>query len=145
MVPVSILVDADLCRAKSKNTNTVILSCDTAGFGDDLLKEEKTIDDLVNVLKNEIKHVHVFILAFKQTDNRMTYALRSMISLFEKGTKEKIRQILSAGKICQFVTQQISLRKYPYDFKLAIYQVSSLAKNPLFFSVIESIWLFNMN
>lgn len=57
---------------------------DTPGFGDDLLKEEKTIEDLVNVLKNEIRHVHVFVLAFKQTDNRMTYALRSMISLFEK-------------------------------------------------------------
>jgi hypothetical protein len=58
-----------------------------SGFGDDLLKEEKTIADLVNVLKNEIRYVHVFILAFKQTDNRMTYALRSMISLFEKGRR----------------------------------------------------------
>jgi hypothetical protein len=110
MVPVSILFDADLCRAKSNNTKTVFLSCDTAGFGDDLLKEEKTIDDLVNVLKNEIKHVHVFILAFKQTDNRMTYALRSMISLFEKGTKKKIRQILAAVKIRQVVPQQIPVR-----------------------------------
>lgn len=57
---------------------------DTPGFGDDLIKEEKTIEGLVNVLKNDIKHVHVFILAFQQTDNRMTHALRSMISLFEK-------------------------------------------------------------
>jgi hypothetical protein len=48
------------------------------------LKEERTIEDLVNVLKNEIRYVHVFVLAFRQTDNRMTYALRSMISLFEK-------------------------------------------------------------
>ncbi len=38
----------------------------------------------MNVLKNEIRYVHVFVLAFRQTDNRMTYALRSMISLFEK-------------------------------------------------------------
>ena len=26
----------------------------------------------------------MFVIAFKQTDTRMTYALRSMISLFEK-------------------------------------------------------------
>ena len=29
---------------------------DTPGFGDELDKEEKTIDDLVDVLKNEVKY-----------------------------------------------------------------------------------------
>jgi len=57
---------------------------DTPGFGDKLLEEEKTIDGLVKTLRDEIKHIHVFVIAFKQTDNRMTNALRSMISLFEK-------------------------------------------------------------
>ena len=57
---------------------------DTPGFGDQLLEEEKTIENLVTTLRDEIKYVHVFIIAFKQTDNRMTNALRSMISLFEK-------------------------------------------------------------
>jgi len=57
---------------------------DTPGFGDDLIKEEKTIEGLVNVLKNEIKYIHLFVIAFKQQDNRMTYALRSMLSLFQK-------------------------------------------------------------
>jgi len=57
---------------------------DTPGFGDDLLKEEKTIENLVNTLKNEVKYVHLFVIAFRQQDNRMTYALRSMLSLFEK-------------------------------------------------------------
>ncbi|XP_023325475.1 translocase of chloroplast 90, chloroplastic [Eurytemora carolleeae] len=57
---------------------------DTPGFGDDLVKEEKTIENLVSVLKNDIKYVHLFVIAFKQTDNRMTHALRSMLSLFEK-------------------------------------------------------------
>jgi len=57
---------------------------DTPGFGDSLLAEEKTIESLVTTLRDEIKYVHVFIIAFKQTDNRMTNSLRSMISLFEK-------------------------------------------------------------
>jgi len=62
-------------------TVTVI---DTPGFGDLLVEEEKTIESLVATLKDKIKYVHVFIIAFKQTDNRMTNSLRSMISLFEK-------------------------------------------------------------
>ena len=57
---------------------------DTPGFGDKLVEEERTIEKLVTKLRDEIKHVHVFIIAFKQGDNRMTNALRSMISLFEK-------------------------------------------------------------
>ena len=63
------------------NTFTVI---DTPGFGDKLVEEQKTIENLVTTLRDEIKSVHVFIIAFKQTDNRMTNSLRSMISLFEK-------------------------------------------------------------
>jgi len=57
---------------------------DTPGFGDKLLEEEKTIENLVATLRDQVKYVHVFIIAFKQTDNRMTNSLRSMISLFEK-------------------------------------------------------------
>merc|ERR1719500_1538864 len=57
---------------------------DTPGFGDRLLEEEKTIENLVTTLRDQIKYVHVFVIAFKQNDNRMTNSLRSMISLFEK-------------------------------------------------------------
>jgi len=57
---------------------------DTPGFGDKLLEEEKTIENLVTTLRDQIKYVHVFVIAFKQSDNRMTNSLRSMISLFEK-------------------------------------------------------------
>ena len=39
---------------------------------------------LVNILKDEIKFIHAFVIAFKQTDNRMTASLRSMIGLFQK-------------------------------------------------------------
>lgn len=65
-------------------SNTRFTIIDTPGFGDNLIEEEKTIEGLVDVLKNQIKHVHLFVIAFKQTDNRMTYSLRSMIGLFEK-------------------------------------------------------------
>ena len=39
---------------------------------------------LVNMLKDEIKFIHAFVIAFKQSDNRMTASLRSMIGLFQK-------------------------------------------------------------
>merc|ERR1719331_1227516 len=57
---------------------------DTPGFGDRLIEEEKTIESLVQTLRDDIRYINVFVIAFKQTDTRMTYALRSMISLFEK-------------------------------------------------------------
>merc|ERR1719474_1147113 len=66
----------------SSNTRFTII--DTPGFGDKLLEEEKTIENLVTTLRDQIKYVHVFVIAFKQSDNRMTNSLRSMISLFEK-------------------------------------------------------------
>ena len=49
---------------------------DTPGFGNNLVEEEKTIESLVDVLKDEIKYVHAFVIAFKQQDNRMTHSLR---------------------------------------------------------------------
>ena len=57
---------------------------DTPGFGNKLVEEQETIRNLVSTLKDQIKWVHVFVIAFKQTDNRMTNSLRSMIFLFEK-------------------------------------------------------------
>ena len=46
---------------------------DTPGFGNKLVEEEETIEKLVTTLKDEIKYVNVFVIAF-----------RSMISIFEK-------------------------------------------------------------
>ena len=57
---------------------------DTPGFGNDLIEEEKTIERLVNVLKDDLRYIHAFVIAFKQQDNRMTASLRSMIALFQK-------------------------------------------------------------
>ena len=57
-------------------TKPIFTVVDTPGFGNDLVEEEATIDSLVNVLKDEIKYVHAFIICFKQSDNRMTHSLR---------------------------------------------------------------------
>ena len=57
---------------------------DTPGFGDDIENEQNTIEELVDVLKNQVKFVHVFVLAFNGESPRVTFALESMISLFEK-------------------------------------------------------------
>ena len=35
-------------------------------------------------MRDEIRYINVFVIAFKETDKRMTFALRSMISLFKK-------------------------------------------------------------
>ena len=57
---------------------------DTPGFGDSLENEENTIDELVDILKNRVKHVHVFVIAFNGQSPRLTFSLKSMIRLFEK-------------------------------------------------------------
>ena len=48
------------------------------------MKEQETIEKLIDVLKNEIQWIHAFVIVFKQTDNRRADSFISMISLFEK-------------------------------------------------------------
>lgn len=55
-----------------------------AGFGDSLENEESHIDNLVTALRDKIRYIHAFVIAFKQQDNRMSKSLRSMIGLFQK-------------------------------------------------------------
>ncbi len=50
-------------------TNNYFLSF-FAGFGNNLVEEEKTIESLVNVLKDEIKFIHAFVICFKQQVSR---------------------------------------------------------------------------
>ena len=58
---------------------------DTPGFGDKMKNEQKTIDGLVNVLKDEIKYIHAFVITFKGSNTpRLTRELRVMLSIFEK-------------------------------------------------------------
>ena len=65
------------------STNVTII--DTPGFGEKMENEQQTIDTLVNVLKNEIKYIHAFVLTFKGINPpRKTRQLRTMLSIFEK-------------------------------------------------------------
>ena len=58
---------------------------------------------LVNILKDEIKFIHAFVIAFKQTDNRMTASLRSMIGLFQKMFGDQFWKNAILGKISKFL------------------------------------------
>jgi len=48
------------------NSLPIITVIDTPGFGNNLIEEEKTINNMVTYLRDDIKFVHVFIIAFKQ-------------------------------------------------------------------------------
>ena len=66
----------DTGRFLNSTSHDNITVIDTPGFGNNLAEEESTINSLVNVLKDEIKYVHAFIICFKQNDNRMHNSLR---------------------------------------------------------------------
>ena len=56
---------------------------DTPGFGGDLEEEEHTIDGLVNFLREELVYVDAFVIAFKESDSRVTIAYKTMIKLID--------------------------------------------------------------
>jgi len=56
---------------------------DTPGFGVNLEEEEATIDGLVDFLRNELKYVDAFVIAFKQMDNRVTNGFKTMIKIVD--------------------------------------------------------------
>ena len=64
--------------------NPEVTIIDTPGFGSVVADDQETIDNLINTLKDDIKYVHAFFIAFMSTDNRVTNCLQSMIHLFEK-------------------------------------------------------------
>ena len=56
---------------------------DTPGFGDKPEEDEKTIDGLVQWLRDYVKFVHVFMIAFPQGEERLTNSLREMLRQFQ--------------------------------------------------------------
>eukprot|EP00092_Neocalanus_flemingeri_P013563 GFUD01014626.1.p1 GENE.GFUD01014626.1~~GFUD01014626.1.p1 ORF type:complete len:373 (+),score=85.09 GFUD01014626.1:55-1173(+) len=56
---------------------------DTPGFGEDIREENVHVKNMVNRFKNDLQYVHVFVILFKQTDNRMTAALWNMLNMFQ--------------------------------------------------------------
>ena len=54
---------------------------DTPGFGDD--QESKTLDDMVKVLRNDLRFVHVFVIMFNGQKPRLDESLKVTIKLLE--------------------------------------------------------------
>lgn len=65
----------------SKPKVTVI---DTPGFGDQMEAEIKTINGLVDVLKNQFRYINVFVICFQESDDRMKIAMERMLNLFQR-------------------------------------------------------------
>lgn len=56
---------------------------DTPGFGEAIREENVHVENMVSRFKNDLEYIHVFIILFKQTDNRMTLALWNMLNMFQ--------------------------------------------------------------
>merc|ERR1719219_330767 len=57
---------------------------DTPGFGaDDILEENRHVEDMVKVFRDDLKFINVFVILFKETDMRLDKALRSMLATFQ--------------------------------------------------------------
>jgi len=74
---------ADQGQWLGNNSYSKFTIVDTPGFGEDIRKESVHVQNMVNRFKNDLQYLHVFIILFKQTDNRMTAALWNMLNMFQ--------------------------------------------------------------
>lgn len=66
-----------------KISNPNITLIDTPGFGDKMEAEIKTINGLVEKLKH-IQYVNLFLICFKESDNRINISMLRMLNLFQQ-------------------------------------------------------------
>jgi GTP-binding protein EngB required for normal cell division len=56
---------------------------DTPGFGSNIAEENRHVDEMVRLFKDDLKYIHLFVIMFKQTDKRLDTALWSMLKTFQ--------------------------------------------------------------
>lgn len=64
-------------------SNEEITVIDTPGFGDEMKEEVRTINGIVDVLKN-MSYVNVFVICVRESDNRLNRAMEGMLNTFQK-------------------------------------------------------------
>ena len=74
---------ADTGHWLNKSSEILVTVIDTPGVGDEMEAEQRTVNRLVDILKNQIKYVHVFVIAFKQDTNRISNAMLNLLNVFQ--------------------------------------------------------------
>ena len=73
---------SDVGYLLGNDTKGQLLVVDTPGLGMGKNEDEKSIKKITTFLKNDVKSVHLFILCFKQHDNRFSADVGAMIKVF---------------------------------------------------------------
>ena len=92
-------------------SNPNITLIDTPGFGDEMKAEINTINGLVEKLK-QIQYVNMFLICFKESDNRINISMLRMLNLFQQmfGSKFWNHAVIEATH-WSHIDERVSIRK----------------------------------
>ncbi len=73
---------SDIGYLLGNDSREQIMVVDTPGLGMPKKEDEKSINQIVAYLKNDIKSIHVFVLCFKSQHNRFSSEVEAMLRVF---------------------------------------------------------------